>query len=95
MVSDDKKLKAQLIEELGAARHRISELEALGSARVVDEDQSPCEDPIEPNAELAVISSVQEGLASKLDIRSIYELVGKRISEIFDRRTFTRSSSRW
>ncbi len=34
-------------------------------------------------AELALINSVQEGLASKLDIKAIFELVGKRISEIF------------
>ena len=35
-------------------------------------------------AELAVINTVQEGLASKLDIQAIYDLVGNKIREIFD-----------
>ncbi|NJD60529.1 MAG: GAF domain-containing protein, partial [Anaerolineae bacterium] len=39
------------------------------------------------NAELAVINSVQAGLASKLDIQEIYELVGEKIKEIFDANT--------
>src|SRR5689334_3481413 len=34
-------------------------------------------------AELAIINSVQEGLASKLDIQTIYELVGDKVREIF------------
>ena len=34
-------------------------------------------------AELAVINSVQEGLASKLDIQGIYDLVGNKLYEIF------------
>src|SRR5207244_11584663 len=35
-------------------------------------------------AELAIINSVQQGLASKLDLHAIYELVGEKIREIFD-----------
>jgi GAF domain-containing protein len=35
-------------------------------------------------AELAIINSVQAGLASQLDIQAIYELVGEKIREIFD-----------
>jgi hypothetical protein len=35
-------------------------------------------------AELAVINSVQEGLAKELDIQAIYDLVGNRIRELFD-----------
>ena len=34
--------------------------------------------------ELAVINSVQEGLAAKLDINGIYELVGEKIRQIFN-----------
>jgi len=34
-------------------------------------------------AELAIINSVQEGLASKLDIQDIYDLVGDKLYEIF------------
>src|SRR5688500_19448877 len=33
---------------------------------------------------LAVINSVQEGLAKELDIQAIYDLVGDRIRELFD-----------
>src|SRR5512138_349880 len=35
-------------------------------------------------AELAIINSIQEGLASKLDMQAIYDLVGEKIREIFD-----------
>ncbi len=38
-------------------------------------------------AELAVINSVQEGLAKELDIQGIYDLVGTRICELFDTQT--------
>ncbi len=36
------------------------------------------------NAELAIINSVQEGLASKLDVQAIYELVGEKIRGTFN-----------
>src|SRR5688572_22660347 len=35
-------------------------------------------------AELAIIKSVQDGLASKWDLDAIYELVGEKIRELFD-----------
>src|SRR5205085_5254481 len=35
-------------------------------------------------AELAIITSVQEGLAENLDMQSMYDLVGDKIQEIFD-----------
>jgi signal transduction histidine kinase/CheY-like chemotaxis protein/uncharacterized protein YigA (DUF484 family) len=35
-------------------------------------------------AELAVINSVQEGLAAELDIQAIYDLVGDKVREVFD-----------
>ncbi len=35
-------------------------------------------------AELAVINSVQDGLAKELDIQSIYDLVGNRIRDVFN-----------
>ena len=38
-------------------------------------------------AELSIINSVQAGLASKLDIQGIYELVGEKIRDIFDANT--------
>ncbi|HEY5983429.1 MAG TPA: GAF domain-containing protein, partial [Anaerolineales bacterium] len=36
-------------------------------------------------ARLAVIESIQQGLASQLDLQSIYELVGDKLRQIFDR----------
>ncbi|MBE2243424.1 MAG: GAF domain-containing protein, partial [Burkholderiaceae bacterium] len=38
-------------------------------------------------AELAIINSVQEGLASKLDMQAIYDLVGDRIRDLFDQQS--------
>ena len=35
-------------------------------------------------AELAIITSVQEGLAAELDMQAMYDLVGDKIHEIFD-----------
>ena len=49
---------------------------ALQNARLFDETQ-------QRNAELAIINSVQEGLASKLEIQAIYDLVGDKLREIF------------
>ncbi|MBL0335631.1 MAG: hypothetical protein IPP73_10110 [Chitinophagaceae bacterium] len=50
---------------------------ALENARLLKETE-------QRTAELAVINSVQEGLAKELDIQAIYDLVGNRIRELFD-----------
>ncbi|HZY42137.1 MAG TPA: GAF domain-containing protein, partial [Anaerolineae bacterium] len=50
---------------------------ALENARLFDETNQRA-------AELALINSVQEGLASKLDVQSIYDLIGDKIRDIFD-----------
>ena len=50
---------------------------ALENARLFEETSQRA-------AELAVINSIQQGLATKLDMQSIYALVGERIREIFD-----------
>ena len=50
---------------------------ALENARLFEETQ-------QRNAELAIINSVQAGLASKLDTQGIYELVGERLHEYMD-----------
>ena len=57
---------------------------ALENARLFDETQRLLQDSNERAAELAIINSVQEGLAAKLDMQSMYELVGDKIHEIFD-----------
>ncbi|RIK31864.1 MAG: hypothetical protein DCC56_06710 [Anaerolineae bacterium] len=57
---------------------------ALENVRLFDETQRLLKVTEERNAELAIINSVQEGLASKLDIQAIYDLVGDKIRQIFD-----------
>jgi GAF domain-containing protein/CheY-like chemotaxis protein len=55
---------------------------ALENARLFDETQRLLKETEQRAAELAIINSVQQGLASKLDMRAIYELVGDKVSEI-------------
>jgi GAF domain-containing protein/DNA-binding response OmpR family regulator len=56
---------------------------ALENARLFDETQHLLKETEQRNAELAIINSVQKGLASKLDIRAIYELIGEKVRGIF------------
>jgi transcriptional regulator with GAF, ATPase, and Fis domain len=58
--------------DVDALRARIAELEAAATAN---------------DAELAVINDVQRGLAERLDLSDIYQLVGDRIRSIFTART--------
>ena len=55
---------------------------ALENARLFDETQRLFKETEQRNAELAVINSVQQGLASSLEMQAIYELVGDKLSEI-------------
>jgi PAS domain S-box-containing protein len=57
---------------------------ALENARLFDETQRLLKETEQRAAELAIINSVQEGLASKLDIQGIYELIGEKVRDIFD-----------
>ncbi|MBK8780558.1 MAG: GAF domain-containing protein [Anaerolineales bacterium] len=57
---------------------------ALQNARLFDETQRLLKITEERNAELAVINSVQEGLASKLEFQSIIDLIGDKVTEIFN-----------
>ena len=57
---------------------------ALENARLFDETQRLLTETNERAAELAIINSVQQGLAEKLDMQSMYDLVGDKIHEIFD-----------
>ena len=56
---------------------------ALENARLFDETQHLLRETEQRNAELAIINSVQEALAAKLDMQAIYESVGGKIREIF------------
>ncbi len=62
---------------------------ALENARLFDETQRLLSETNERAAELAIINSVQEGLAAKLDMSSMYDLVGDKIQEIFDAQVVT------
>ncbi|MBE0671425.1 MAG: GAF domain-containing protein [Anaerolineales bacterium] len=57
---------------------------ALENARLFDETQRLLKITEDRAAELAIINSVQEGLASKLDMNAIYDLVGDKLCEVFD-----------
>jgi len=50
---------------------------ALENARLFNEAE-------QRNAELAVINSVQQGLVAEMDMQGIYNLVGKRVRDLFD-----------
>ncbi|MDZ4706966.1 MAG: GAF domain-containing protein, partial [Saprospiraceae bacterium] len=56
---------------------------ALENARLFDETNRLLKETEQRTAELAVINSVQDGLAKELDIRGIYNLVGDRLCELF------------
>ncbi len=55
-----------------------------GSLSVALENARLFEETRQRSAELALINDVQRGLAERLDMQSMYELVGERIREIFD-----------
>ncbi len=57
---------------------------ALDNARLFDETQRLLKETEQRAAEFQIINSVQEGLASKLDLQGIYDLVGEKIRGIFD-----------
>ena len=55
-----------------------------GSLSVALENARLFEETRQRNAELALITDVQRGLAENLDMQAMYDLVGDRIQEIFD-----------
>jgi len=56
---------------------------AIENVRLFTETQRLLKETEQRAAELAIINSVQEGLASKLDVQAIYDLVGDKIRDIF------------
>src|SRR5438477_1221503 len=56
---------------------------ALENARLFDETQRLFKESEQRAAELAIVNSVQEGLASRLEMDAIVQLVGDKIREIF------------
>ncbi len=56
---------------------------ALENARLFDETNRLLKETEQRTAELAVINSVQEGLAKELDMQGVYNLVGDRLCDLF------------
>jgi serine phosphatase RsbU (regulator of sigma subunit) len=56
---------------------------AIENVRLFNETQRLLKETEDRNAELQIINSVQEGLAKKLEMDGIYELVGEKLREIF------------
>ena len=59
---------------------------ALENARLFDETQRLLKETEQRAAELAVINSIQQGLAAELDFQAIIDLVGDKMREIFGTR---------
>ncbi|TMG81356.1 MAG: GAF domain-containing protein, partial [Betaproteobacteria bacterium] len=57
---------------------------ALENARLFDETQRLLKETEQRNTELAVINSVQEGMAAELDFQAIVDLVGDKLREVFN-----------
>ena len=57
---------------------------ALENARLFDETQRLLKETEQRNAELAVINSIQQGLASKLELQAVIDLVGNKMLEVFE-----------
>ncbi|HEV2685069.1 MAG TPA: GAF domain-containing protein, partial [Actinomycetota bacterium] len=55
---------------------------ALQSARLFDETQRLLKETEQRNAELAVINSIQHGMAGSLDFQGIVDLVGDKLREV-------------
>ena len=56
---------------------------ALENARLFDETQRLLKETEQRNAELAVINSIQQGMAGSLDLTGIVELVGDKLRTVF------------
>jgi GAF domain-containing protein/CheY-like chemotaxis protein/tetratricopeptide (TPR) repeat protein len=56
---------------------------ALENARLFDETQRLLKETEQRAAELALINSIQEGMAAELDFQAIIDLVGDKLREVF------------
>ena len=57
---------------------------AIENARLFDETQRLLKETEERAQELAIINSVQAGLAQQLDVQAVFDLVGDMIRDTFD-----------
>src|SRR5215813_3830807 len=68
----------RLLQTLGSAMSV-----ALENARLFDETQRLLKETEQRNAELAIINSIQQGLAAELHFQGIVDLVGDKLREVF------------
>ena len=61
----------------------VAALENKGEQQTI-ELQTANENLAERNNELAIINSVQEAVAAALDLQTIFEIVGEKLSELYD-----------
>jgi signal transduction histidine kinase len=82
---NDRDILSLLANQAGAALENANWVQTL--EQQVEERTAELARQIEKteqrNAELAIINSVQEGLAAQLEMQAIYDLVGDKICEIF------------
>ena len=57
---------------------------AIENVRLFTETQRLLKETEQRAAELEIINSVQQGLASNLEMQAIYDLVGEKIRQVFD-----------
>ena len=69
---------ARLLKTIGASLGV-----ALENARLFEQTQRLLKDTEQRNAELAVINSIQQGIAASLDFQGIVDLVGDKVREVF------------
>ncbi|HKF86293.1 MAG TPA: GAF domain-containing protein [Candidatus Limnocylindrales bacterium] len=61
---------------------------ALENARLFDETSRLLRETDERAAQLAIITTIQQGLAAQIDIQAMCNLVGDRLGELFDAQVF-------
>ncbi|MEO5963918.1 MAG: GAF domain-containing protein, partial [Candidatus Limnocylindrales bacterium] len=61
---------------------------SLENARLFDETKRLLRETNERAAQLAIITTIQQGLAAQIDIGAMCELVGERLAELFDAQVF-------
>jgi signal transduction histidine kinase/CheY-like chemotaxis protein len=61
---------------------------ALENARLFDETSRLLRETDDRAAQLAIITTIQQGLAAQIDIQAMCDLVGDRLGELFDAQVF-------
>ena len=57
---------------------------AIQNARLFDETQRLLKETEQQNSDLSALNSVQQALVSNIDVKSIYQAVGRKLTELFN-----------